>query len=155
MGSNSSATGRRLANKGGGGGSSGKGEAGSDSHGNGLSSAQRGEAEVATGVGIIGSDFVNTLNLAGDLSWDTFSQNQTVVSTLSIILGTALIGVLTLVAMDYREQAALAAKKKNKEDRGKVQVSLRQYFNSVLPPEYSLKPWYKRLWSKMYLTHDW
>ena len=113
------------------------------------------EAEFTTALSTIGSDFLSKFDLVGDLTLESLTENAVVLSTVSSILGSCFVGIIILVIIDLQERARhMAGKKKCKDTGIRDALSIRAFFNSLLPLEFSFKPWYRRMWAKLLVSHD-
>jgi hypothetical protein len=72
---------------------------------------------------------------------------------LSTILGTLLLGITLFSHLDIKEHKKETSKGWKK--RPKVIYSINEFFNSVIPEEFTGTSWIKRLFKKILIEHDW
>jgi len=98
----------------------------------------------------------------GSFYVEAVEKNQVIVIVAGIIVGAALIGLLGLVGWEFSPRRG---KSKLEETFGhesgdnfstvKNPRTLKSFFAQILPPEFDDKPWYQRLWQKLFVDHDW
>jgi len=91
--------------------------------------------EFTSSIKSVADNFGKTFSSLGVLVIDDVMHNQTVLITLSTVLGTLIIGIILFAWLDAKEHKVLAIKGWKKKP--KIAYTVNDFFNTVIPEEFS------------------
>lgn len=97
-------------------------------------------------------DFGSTFVSSGEIILSQVQHNQEIFFTMSSFVGSIVVGLVTLFMYD---QSDLKRGFKTKLLPKKVYLPIKDFFNSLMPSEFSGSVWHKKLFDKVLLEHDW
>jgi hypothetical protein len=107
---------------------------------------------------IVTSSIVRNFKSAGDLSLEKVRNNAAILAVVTVIVGLLVAGLLSFVVSEKFMRKDTEAKRKNKEMHNKKALAywrIHDFFNALMPDEFSGRPWHKRLWTRLISEHDW
>jgi len=110
-------------------------------------------SQFSTSTNIVVHDFINRWKTVKSFNASTVSQNLVITITMAVVIFVTLAGVFSFIFVDIRED-----KFKPKAEimkRKKIGTKVKNFFNSLLPIEFTGQPWFTRYFKRMKLEHDW
>eukprot|EP01035_Chromulina_nebulosa_P019441 gene19441-25321_t len=110
-------------------------------------------SQFSSSTSIVVHDFTNRWKTIKSLNASTVSHNLVITITMAVVIFVTLAGVFSFIFVDIRED-----KFKPKAEvvkRKKIGTKVKNFFNSLLPIEFTGQPWFKRYFKRMKLEHDW
>jgi hypothetical protein len=124
----------------------------SSSDASGGSTAKSDLMELATSAKIVINSIARNFVSARDLNLSTIKKNLVIFITISVVVFMTFAGLLNFLRVDFKEKKVFSKETKHVKHR---HLTMTKFFNSFVPDEFSGRPWYLRLWTKMLREHDW